>query len=153
MADEQSQFEQLARLFADDVFEDLLSKALLVGSTRVFEEDLWITTPSTMIRRSLLDAVCKDEDLFPEFLSILSEETAALVQRFAAIDFQLDEGALEDDERVALNELQQSYGNDVWVWARDAFGRGQEFAGSDLRGFEPDEISDAIIRLLAAGWV
>jgi hypothetical protein len=150
--DDASEFEKLARLFADDVFEDLLTKALLVGAQHVCEDDLWITTSSSMIRRSLLDAVCKDEKLVHEFLGILADDMAALVQRFANLDLALKEEELEEDERVALRELDLSYGKDTWLWARDAFSHDQEFAGSDLKGFQPEDVSDAIIRLLAAAW-
>jgi hypothetical protein len=150
MASDELEFEKLCLLFEDDVFDDLLTKALLVGSQHVHEDDLWITTPSTMIRRSLLDAVCKDERLRPEFLSILSDDRAALVARF--VNLRLEEEHLDDAEKVALAELSVSYANDMWVWAKDAFAHSQEFAGSDLKGFAPEEVSDAIIRLLAAAW-
>ena len=148
--DDVEEFEKLAGLFTDDTFEDLLNKALLVGGTRVCEEDLWISTPSSMIRRSLLDVVCKDKVLLDEFVGILSADMAAIVQRFVVLD--MDHEGLQDDERVAIQELGVSYGNDMWLWARDAFAQEQEFAGSDLKGFQVDEISDAIIRLLASAW-
>ncbi len=148
---EQEEFEKLCLLFEDDVFDDLLTKALLVGGDQIREDDLWITTPSSMIRRSLLDAVCKDERLLPEFLSILSEDRATLVTRF--LNLRLEHDDLDEAERVALDELVTTYANDKWVWAKDAMSQMQEFAGSDLRGFAPDDISDAIIRLLSLAWI
>ena len=149
--EDSEEFEKLSNLFSDDVFEDLLTKALLVGAERVTEDDLWISTPSTMIRRSLLDAVCKDSVLFPEFLGILSEDLGELVARFVNLEMPPDED-LAEDERVAVHELTASYAGDKWLWAKDAFSQTQEFAGSDLDGFQPEDVSDAIIRLLAAAW-
>ncbi len=151
--EEQDEFEKLLELFQDDVFDDLLTKALLVGAEQVREDDLWMFTPSTMVRRSLLDAVCKNERLLPEFLSILSEDRAALVTRFLNLRFEHEH--LAEDEKVALQELVSTYANDVWVWAKDALSETepQEFPGSDLKGFSEEEITDAIIRLLATAWV
>lgn len=148
---EQDEFEKLCLLFEDDVFDDLLTKALLVGAEQIREDDLWITTPSTMIRRSLLDAVCKDEKLLPEFLSILSDDRAALVTRF--LNLRMDLSDLDAVEQVALDELATTYANDMWLWAKDAMAQTQEFVGSDLKGFEPEEVTDAIIRLLGTAWI
>jgi hypothetical protein len=148
---EQDEFEKLSNLFADDVFEDLLTKSLLVGAETVHEDDLWITTPSSMIRRSLLDAVCKDDKLLPEFLAILSSDMAELVARF--VNLRISQEELSEDEIVALHELKATYADDMWLWAKDAFSQIQEFAGSDLKGFSPQDVSDAIIRLLASAWV
>lgn len=144
------EFEHLASLFADDVFDDLLTKALLIGADTLHEDDLWVTTPSSMIRRSLLDAVCSHPDLGPKFFDILSEDLAPLVQRFVSLKLTFD--TLDEEEQIALEELQSSYANDRWLWAKDAFSNTQEFVGSDLRGSSPEQISEAIIRLVAAAW-
>jgi hypothetical protein len=148
------QFERVAQLFAEDVFGPLLAQANILAADHVCEDDLWVVTPSSMIRRSILHAVCSRTDLKSRLAEHVPEGLRETFDVFAALDvFSFQEGDLGDDEKVALRVLDKVYAHDIWLWARDAFVNHEiEYPGMDLDGFEASEVSDAIIRLVTLAW-
>ena len=149
---DQHTFERLVAVLCD-MYDYLIAQATLLAENRVCEDDLWTVTSSSMVRRSILYAVCANEELRAKFLELLPEDMKPIVESFLLLDFKTIE-ELSDDERVALSLLTDHYGGDTWLWARDAFQNDgeQEFPGHDLRGFDATEISDAVIRLVTSSW-
>ena len=148
------QFERLAQLFSEDVFEPLLTHANMLAADHVCEDDLWVVTESSMIRRSILHAVCAREDLKTQLAEHIPEGLQETFDIFASLNVtSFSPADLGDDEKIALRVLETVYARDTWLWARDAFVNHEvEYPGVDLEGFESSDVSDAIIRLVTIAW-
>lgn len=143
--------DDLALLFSDESISRITACAFQVAADKIFDDDLWNFHSNVIVRRTLVDEIGKREDIKQTFLSTLDEKDRVRMQRFFSFS-KKDFKAETEEQLLALRELDQSYGGDLWAWAQEAFKGEQEFAGSDLEGFDPQDISEAIVQLWIEQW-
>lgn len=148
--EEMDSLSQLTSLFTH--FDELEAVALEVANENdICFDDLYVYTPSDIVIRSLLDYVTKSETLTPLFLAKLNEETKPLVQQFITfMNKKLYHTTRK--EVIALRELYESYGNDIWQWVKDAFEDSAEYMGSDLEDYSVSDIQTATLQIVCNYW-
>lgn len=114
-------------------------------------DDLYVYTKSDIVLRSTVDEVLKKEPLRKILLEKVNEEFKDLIHKFYAFT-QKEIYPQTRRETIAVRELVNTYGNDYWSWAVDAFAESTEYFGCDLEGFEEADIQTAVIQIIYNHW-
>jgi hypothetical protein len=148
--EEMDSLTEITNLF--NYYEDLEAVALETAHENdVCFDDLYVYTPTDIVIRSSLDYVTKSEKLLPLFLSKIHESIKPSLERFILLTKkELNHNTRK--EVIALQELRNSYGKDIWQWTKDAFEDSTEYVGSDLEEYSVADIQTATLQILCNYW-